>query len=101
MIKYKPSAKLELRKSFGDFSQMSTFGICSLLYNWYNLVEYDLDYKDEPKNLSEKMGYIYVGKPDPVMTILRSPSNDVDLSGPSSDEEECVSNAWYHELINI
>ena len=92
MIKFKSSAKLELRKRFGDFSQMSTFGICSLLYNWYNLVEFDTDYKDEPKDLSEKMGYIYVDKPEPVMTILRSPSNDVELSSPSSDEEESVSN---------
>ena len=72
---------------------MSTFGICSLLYNRHNLVEYDTYYKDGPKDISEKMGYIYVEKPKPVMTILRSPSNDVELSGPSSDEEEYVSNA--------
>ena len=55
-------------------------------------MEYDIDYKDEPKDLSEKMGYIYVDKPEPVMTILRSQSNDVEVSSPSSDEEESVSN---------
>ena len=65
---------------------MSTFVICSWLYNWYHLIEYERDYQDEPKDLSDKMGLVFVDKPDPVMTLLRAPSNDETLSSPSTDE---------------
>ena len=77
MIRFKAIGKMQIWLAYGDFAQVSTFIICSLLYNWYNQLAYKKDYEDDPKELSEKMGYIYVDKPDPVMNILRSPSNDV------------------------
>ena len=77
LIKFKATAKLQLRLAYDDIAKKSTFIICSLLYNWYNQLEYEKDYEDDPKELSENMGYINVAEPDPVMNILRSPSNDV------------------------
>ena len=77
LIIFKATAKLQLKLAYGYFAEMSTFGICSLLYNWCNQLEYENDFVDDPKELSEIMGYIYVDKPDPVMTFMRSPSNDI------------------------